>query len=139
MIGLSALIGVLSAISGYWMAHLLDVSIAGSMATMSGVLFGLVFLAAPDRGLIAIARRRVRQRWEFAQTMLIIHLFNHEGLPEADEERRLIHMHEHMRWELSFAEQVVRHAERRGILVNQEGYLALTDDGRQLARQAIVS
>jgi manganese/zinc/iron transport system permease protein len=75
MIGLSVLIGALSAVSGYWLANLLDASIAGSMATMAGVIFFLVFLSAPERGLISAARRRVRQKWEFAQTMLAIHLF----------------------------------------------------------------
>src|SRR5688500_7354483 len=75
----SALIGVASAVSGYWVAHWLDASIAGSMATMVGVLFGLVWLLAPDRGLVAQARRRSQQRLAFAQTMLAIHLSNHEG------------------------------------------------------------
>src|SRR5512139_2243406 len=70
LIGLSVLIGALSAISGYWLARALDASIAGAMATMAGVIFGIVYLSAPDRGLVAIARRRRRQRWEFAQTML---------------------------------------------------------------------
>jgi len=139
MIGLSALIGVASAISGYWLAHLLDASIAGSMATMAGVLFGLTFLLAPERGLIAIARRRARQRWEFAQTMLAIHLLNHEGLPEADEEYGLAHMYEHMRWEPAFASQVVKQAERRGTLFILDGRLALTDRGREIARRAIVN
>lgn len=37
----SAVMGVASAISGYWMAHWLDASIAGSMATMVGVMFVL--------------------------------------------------------------------------------------------------
>lgn len=86
MIGLSALTGALSALSGYWVAHLLDASIAGAMATMAGVLFGLVFLLAPERGLVAIARRRGRQRIEFARKALAIHLYNHEGLPDAAEE-----------------------------------------------------
>jgi manganese/zinc/iron transport system permease protein len=138
MIGLSALIGVIGAISGYWMAHFLDASIAGSIATMAGVLFGLAFLLAPERGLIAIARRRARQRWEFAQTMLAIHLFNHEGQPEAAVESRVEHLDEHLRWQRSFAAQVVRLAERRGLILLHEGGLALTEAGRQVARQAIV-
>src|SRR5919206_3305871 len=54
----SALLGVASAIGGYWVAHWLDASIAGSMATMVGVLFGLVWLLAPHRGLVAQAQRR---------------------------------------------------------------------------------
>src|SRR5919107_1892374 len=40
----SALIGVFSAISGYWLAHPLDASIAGSMATMTGISFLLAYL-----------------------------------------------------------------------------------------------
>jgi manganese/zinc/iron transport system permease protein len=139
MIGLSALIGIASAISGYWLAHMLDASIAGSMATMAGCLFGLAFLLAPERGLLAIARRRARQRWEFAQTMLAIHLLNHEGMPEAEEEFRVAHLQYHMRWEPAFAAQVVRQAERRGFIFRQEEFLSLTERGRQLARQAITS
>src|SRR5690606_1229399 len=37
MIGLSVGIGVLSAVAGYWVSFALDVSIAGSMASMTGV------------------------------------------------------------------------------------------------------
>jgi manganese/zinc/iron transport system permease protein len=134
----SAGIGVGAALSGYWLAHRLDASIAGSMATMAGVLFGVAFLLAPRRGLVAQARERVRQRWEFAQTMLAIHLFNHEGLPEAARESRVEHLHEHLRWKPSFADRVVGYAERQGVVLRQDGYLLLTGHGRQLARQAIV-
>jgi manganese/zinc/iron transport system permease protein len=139
MIGLSVLVGILSAIGGYWLAHLLDASIAGSMATMAGVLFGLVFLFAPERGLIARGRRRVGQRWEFAQTMLAIHLFHHEGLPEAAQENRIDHLHEHLRWQPDFASQVVRRAERRGLIARSDGLLLLTGEGRELAQAAIVN
>jgi manganese/zinc/iron transport system permease protein len=139
LIGLSVLIGALSAISGYWLARALDASIAGAMATMAGVIFGIVYLLAPERGLIAIARRRQRQRWEFAQTMLTIHLFNHEGTLEAAHESRIEHMGEHMRWQWPFTQRVVHHAEQRGLLRNDSGLLSLTDAGRQLAQQTIVA
>lgn len=139
MLWLSALIGIISAFCGYWAAHWLDSSIAGSMATMTGLIFGLVFLFAPERGLLAIAQRRRRQRWEFAQTMLVIHLLNHEGLPDAETESRVAHLSEHLRWEQDFAEQVVHQAERRGLLQQHNATLALTDQGRELARQAFVA
>ncbi len=80
MIGLSGLIGVASAVAGYWFAHHHDASIAGSMGLMTGVFFALAFLFAPNRGIVAIARRRASQRWEFAQTMLAIHLFQSRGV-----------------------------------------------------------
>jgi manganese/zinc/iron transport system permease protein len=44
MIFLSIMIGFLSAISGYWSAHILDVSIAGSIAVTTGVFFLCAFL-----------------------------------------------------------------------------------------------
>jgi manganese/zinc/iron transport system permease protein len=114
MLAYSAAIGVVSAVSGYWVAHWLDASIAGSMATMVGVAFVLVWLLAPERGLAAQIRRRAQQRLSFAQTMLAIHLSNHEGLAEAQQENRLDALHEHLRWSPGFTTQVLRQAERHG-------------------------
>ena len=138
MIGLSAGIGVLSAIAGYWMSYALDVSIAGSMATMTGAAFGVAFLLAPQRGVVAIARRHARQRWEFAQTMLAIHLLNHEASADAAEESRVEHLHEHLRWEHAFARDVVEKAVRRGLVyLATPERLRLTSRGRLVAREAM--
>jgi manganese/zinc/iron transport system permease protein len=140
MIGLSVAIGVASALAGYWMSYLLDVSIAGSMATMTGVAFGLVFLFAPERGAVALARRRARQRWEFAQAMLAIHLLNHEASPAAATENRETHLHEHLRWEPGFARAVVRRAQGAGLVARVNGdRLALTDRGRSVAREMVAA
>jgi manganese/zinc/iron transport system permease protein len=139
MIALSAAIGSVSAIAGYWLAHWLDASIAGSMATMAGVSFGLAFLFAPERGVVALARRRARQRLEFAQRMLVIHLLHHEGSEEAEEENRVEHLHRHLRWSPAFAERIVRTAERRDLVRCEESdALELTDEGRELAESALV-
>jgi len=66
MLWLSAGIGVVSDIGGYWMARGLDANIAGSMATVTGLVFLFIFLGAPERGIVAVALRRYRQRWDFA-------------------------------------------------------------------------
>jgi manganese/zinc/iron transport system permease protein len=138
MIGLSVLSGVLSAVFGYWLAAALDASIAGSMATMAGVLFAVAWLFAPDRGLVAQMLRRANQRQSFAQTMLAIHLLHHEDSPEAQTECRAEHLNEHLRWEPVFAAEVVRSAEQRGIIEQRNALLTLTEAGRELARQALV-
>ncbi|WP_079709048.1 metal ABC transporter permease [Paraliobacillus ryukyuensis] len=49
---LSGVIGVIAALLGYGFSILLNVSIAGSMATMTGLLFLLAFLFNPKNGLI---------------------------------------------------------------------------------------
>lgn len=138
MIALSALIGALSAVSGYWLAHILDASIAGSMATMSGIIFAVMFLLAPERGMIAIVRQRMLQKWEFAQTALLIHLLNHEDKPEKTCECQVEHLNDHFGWDEGFASQIVRNAIQKGFIVRDESLLLLTNDGRSLARQAMI-
>jgi manganese/zinc/iron transport system permease protein len=107
------------------------------MATVTGLLFFVVFIFAPDRGIVANARRRLRQKWEFAQTMLAIHLFTHEDLPEAREECRFEHLGRHMRWPEDFSERVVARAERNGLIKRREEFLELTQAGRELAGKTI--
>ena len=85
----------------------------------------------------AMARRRTRQRLTFAQTMLAIHLSNHEGQPEAVQENRLDGLHTHLHWSPSFTQQVLRHAEREGLVARRGELLGLTDAGRRLAVEAI--
>jgi len=138
MLFLTAGIGVLSALSGYWLARTVDASIAGSMATMTGLIFVIVYLAAPQRGLVAQLRRRARNRLEFAQAMLAIHLLNHEGRPDAADESRIDHLREHIRWAPDFAAQVVRYAQQGGVVHEQSGRLWLTDAGRTLAQDAMM-
>jgi manganese/zinc/iron transport system permease protein len=139
MVLLAGAIGAVSAIAGYWTAHFLDASIAGSMAGAAGTIFALVFVFAPDRGLVAGVRRRAAQKWEFAQTMLAIHLLNHEGRPEQLEESRVGGLHRHLRWDQDFISQVVRGATRRGLVVSRGDELVLTDRGRAEARRALVT
>ncbi len=139
MVVLSVLTGAAGALLGYWAAHWLDASIAGSMATVMGLLFGLAYLFAPERGLLANLRRRAQQRWNFAQTMLAIHLFNHEGLAEMAEEAEVAHLHEHLRWQPEFAAEVVSRAERSGLVVRQGETLTLTGEGRSAAQKALVA
>jgi manganese/zinc/iron transport system permease protein len=138
MLILSVGIGVAGALGGYWLARSLDANIAGSIATVIGLIFVGVFLLAPDRGVLAVARRRERQRWDFAQTMLAVHLLQHEGRPEARDESRVDHLVEHIRWQPDFAERVIRYAERKGTVRRHSGSLLLTDAGRGLAQQQLL-
>ncbi len=138
MVFLGVGIGVGCAVSGYWLAHALDASIAGSMATTVGVAFLYVFLFAPARGVVAVQRRRRRQRWTFACKMLTIHLMQHENLPDAALECHIDHLQDHLRWEVDFAGNVVRQATQAGLIGQVGSQLVLTTAGRRLANEAIV-
>jgi manganese/zinc/iron transport system permease protein len=139
MLVLSAALGAAAAIAGYWVAHWLDASIAGAIASMAGVEFLLAFLLAPGRGLVATWRRRARQRIRFAETMLVIHILNHEGRTEAEVECRVERLRDHLRWEPALADEIVRSARRRGLVTQTDGRLRLTDEGRRVASAALAA
>lgn len=128
-------IGIFSAISGYWLAHGLDASIAGSMATMTGVSFILCYLFAPERGLIAQARRRRGQRIEFALTMLTIHIAHHTATREAEQENQVVSLYEHLKWSPRFAQEIIGIAERSGLVRQSNGLLMLTETGLKRSQQ----
>jgi manganese/zinc/iron transport system permease protein len=131
-------LGALAAALGYWAASLLDASIAGCIAVASGLIFGAIFLVAPQRGLLAGLRRRRQQRWEFAQTMLAIHLAQHEGNAEEEEESRVDHLQgRHVGWTPAFTARVVTLAERRGLVARAGQRLQLTAEGRSEAARAL--
>lgn len=134
MIGLSAVFAAAGTTMGYGVAALLDASIAGSMAAVFGMLFGAAVLTAPGRGVIPAARRRARQKRDFAELMLLIHLENHEGSPAEADECRAAHLEEHLKWPAPFAREVVERARKRGLLREEQGTLRLTQSGRDAAR-----
>ncbi|MDQ3023515.1 MAG: metal ABC transporter permease [bacterium] len=137
MLVVSVCFGALAAISGYMLAHALDASIAGAMAVMCGVWFGLVLLLAPERGLISLWLLRRRQRWIFATHMLAIHLLQHEGTPVESTESAVRHMGEGLRWSDGFAQGVISHSLDSGLIQRVGEQLSLTGLGRETAREVL--
>ncbi|HSJ13763.1 MAG TPA: metal ABC transporter permease [Longimicrobiales bacterium] len=131
---LSAGLAAVAALGGFWIAWWVDASIAGCMAAAAGVIFMTALLFGRERGLLALAHRRRRQRVDFAQLMLTIHLLQHEGTAAAVPESRESHLGEHLRWTPEFARRVVRGAAREGwIERGADGVLRLTPRGRAAA------
>ncbi|MCU0506861.1 MAG: metal ABC transporter permease [Anaerolineae bacterium] len=138
MLGLSVGIGVLSAVTGFALARVLDASIAGSMATMTGVAFLLALLFAPQRGLVRKWTRGRSQRRQFAGEMLLVHLSQHEADPALAAEATIEHMARHMRWPEGFGQDVVKHLAREGFVSRVNGSLALTPLGREVAQSVML-
>ncbi len=133
MILLSASLGVLSALLGYGLAYLLDVSIAGSMATMAGVLLGLTWLFAPEEGILLRLRKRREQRQQFFVDLLLVHVYRHQRQGEV-EELRIEALPHHLSWSPDQVRAVVEQALQEGY-VRLEGsrQLVLTPKGEQRA------
>lgn len=137
MLLLSVLIGVLSAISGYWLARWLDSNIAGAMATMTGLFFLVTLIFAPDQGLLARAWQRQRRRQRFAVEMLLVHLSRHEGTAVEATENSVAHLTGELNWNRTFAEASVQRAQRQGFITRQNGSLKLTESGREVGRHVL--
>lgn len=130
MIFLAGGAGALNAILGYHLAALWDVSIAGSMAVMTGVTFFIVFLIAPERGLISSLRRRRAQKMIFAEKTVLFHLSHHEGALDEAEEAGIATLRHHLHWEEAFTKCIVRRLIRAKLVQSAGGILHLTQAGR---------
>jgi manganese/zinc/iron transport system permease protein len=133
MLILSVLFGVFSAISGYWLAHWLDASIAGSISTMLGFVFLMVFLFAPNKGLIAVMYRQKQQRIEVSLLTFLLHLNNHNEVAE----RHINHLREHINWQKIRAKTVVDLAEKNNLISIKDQIVSLTDKGNNFANIAL--
>jgi manganese/zinc/iron transport system permease protein len=133
MLGLAIFFGVLSAISGYWFAHWLDASIAGSITTMLGLLFLIVYLFAPSKGLIAVMYREKQQRIEVSLLTFLLHLKNHDD----ERERHVNHLNEHINWQKVRSKTVLDLALKNNMIAIDSKIVSLTPKGDEFTSQAI--
>lgn len=133
MIILSLLFGVFSAISGYWVAHLLDASISGSIATTLGVIFLTVYLFAPKKGLISVLYRHKQQRIEVSLITFLLHLNRHEE----ESERHINHLREHINWQAVRARTVLNLAEKNNLVEIKNNIVFLTEKGSAFTEKSL--
>jgi manganese/zinc/iron transport system permease protein len=133
MIGLSVLFGVFSAIAGYWVANFLDASISGSIATTLGVIFLIVYLFAPKKGLISVLYRQKQQRIEVSLITFLLHLNRHEE----ESERHIDHLQEHINWQAVRARTVLDLAEKNNLVEIKDDVVSLTEKGLAFTEKSL--
>lgn len=125
--------GVFGAISGYWFAHWLDASISGSITTMLGLLFLVVYLFAPNKGLISVMYREKQQRTEVSLLTFLLHLKNHSE----ESERHVNHLQEHINWQKVRSKVVLDLALKNNMIQINNDIVSLTEKGEKFTSQAI--
>ncbi|PVW15366.1 metal ABC transporter permease [Marixanthomonas spongiae] len=133
MLLLSCFFGIFAAISGYWVANALDASIAGSMTTMLGVVFLLVYLFAPKQGVFSVFYKERQQRIEVSLLVFLLHLQNHQE----KEERHVNHLQEHINWEKVKAKTVLELATKNNLIHISENIVSLTEKGQEFTDEAL--
>lgn len=133
MLVLSVIFGVTAAIAGYWMAHLLDASISGSMTTMLGLLFLAVYLFAPTKGIVAVIYRQRQQRTEVSLLTFLLHLNNHAE----ESERHINHLNEHINWQKVRSQTVLELAQKNNMITISDSIVTLTEKGKEFTDLAL--
>ncbi len=133
MLVLSCVFGVFAAIGGYWMANVLDASIAGSITTVLGLVFLLVYLFAPKQGVISTFYRERQQRKEVSLLVFLLHLQNHDDRSE----RHVNHLQEHINWQRVRSRTVLDLAGRNNLVTITDDIVSLTPKGRQFTDEAL--
>jgi manganese/zinc/iron transport system permease protein len=133
MLWLSVGFGIASAIGGYWLAHLLDASIAGSITAVLGLIFLIVYCFAPNKGIIAVLYRKRQQRIEVSLLTFLLHLNNHQE----ESERHINHLNEHINWQRVRSEAVVKLALENNMITVEDQLVSLTDKGRAFTDLAL--
>jgi len=133
MILLSVVLGTASAVSGYALALYLDVSIAGSMATAAGMIFGLVWAFAPNRGLISRWRRASKQRFQIDVGILLAHVRAEAGHGNSV---RPSTVQSSLGWTGQYLRKTIDYSKGQKLLDQDgDGSLLLTKNGMRRARQ----
>ena len=130
MLILSGMIGAVNGILGYQVAAILDVSIAGSMAVMTGIVFLVVFVFAPNRGFVSALRRRKKQKIQFAKMTLLFHLYNHEGSENEAREAGLDTIQTELNWDADFTKNILALLKKEADIEFASGVVKLTEQGR---------
>ena len=133
MIALACFFGVFSAIAGEWMANYFDASIAGSIATMLGIVFLIVYLFAPSKGLISVLYREKQQKIEISLITFILHLKNHTETRE----RHVNHLNEHINWHKVRSKAVLNLALKNNLITISNDIVSLTEKGDEFTSKAI--
>jgi manganese/zinc/iron transport system permease protein len=133
MLSLSVVFGVFAAIAGYWLAHWLNASIAGSMTTILGFVFLIAYLFAPKRGLFAVLYRSKQQQVEVSLLTFLLHLNNHQE----ESERHINHLNEHINWRRVKSQSVLDLALKNNMITIEENIIFLTEKGKDFTDKAI--
>ena len=136
MLLLSAFFGALSGVLGYQAASILDVSIAGSMAVATGLIFAFVFIFAPKRGLIGVLIRKNRNRREYAQMTLLLHVCNHQNSLVEHQENGINSIAEHLHWDQKKLEKTIYSLIRGNKVSIKHDLITATPAGMQIVEEA---
>ncbi|MRH78690.1 metal ABC transporter permease [Spiribacter sp. C176] len=135
MVCLAIGLSTAACVSGYALAVYWNVSIAGMMASMTGVWFAATLLLAPQQGLLAQLLRRRKARLEHDCRVMLAHLLTHQNTAQVDEENTQAALTQHLNWPQPHANAVIKRALEQALIEKNGNLLRLKPAGETAARE----
>lgn len=134
MIILSIIIGIINSVLGYYIAIYYDVAIAGSIATLIGFNFILIFLFNPKRGYIYVLKERKNKKYDYAVISFLMHLVNHKDSDIETEESSVDTISKHLQWDEEFLNEIIEIGKLKNlIIITNKGIIKPTVKGENYA------
>lgn len=109
MIFISIIISIINVSVGYYVARILDLSVAGSMAFITGISFILVFLFSPQEGYIMRKLRFNKQKKDLDEMIILYNIDRHNI-------REIENLSQYLRWSPLKIKDVVNSLQAKGYL-----------------------
>lgn len=126
---LSAMISGLNSVVGYFIALNLDLTVAGTISSVTLGVFLIVMIFAPDKGLISIVIRRKNQNKDFKMLALLYHIFNHDYNEDQMKPVTYELLYVELKWKESKFNAIINKALQNNYLMINEPNIKLTKDG----------
>lgn len=132
MLVVSSIYALINAIIGYTVAMLFNLSMSGTTAAVAGVTFFFTFLFHRE-GLLTSILLRYKKKKEFRLELMILHIGNHIGEENAEEELGLDSIEHHLMWKKEDVQKRAKILMERDILYidNKRHIYALTEKGKR--------
>lgn len=128
----SFFISATNALIGCLIANIFDVSIAGSIASVSGLTFFLAFIFSPKCGFITMHIKKATLKLEFLKLNAIFCIIDLE-------KNNLIVTFEllekHLNWSYKKTISIVNKLIKEGNILNEQGLILLTNSGRKITEK----
>ncbi len=129
---LTQMIAIMNSVIGYGVSFLADVTIAGTIASMTLLSFLLAFLFAPKKGLIGRLYVRNKQKRFVALITLVLHVMSHEDDEAADVENGVDTLHTHLGWSSVRTKRYISTAKKRNYVFEHNKQLMVTRKGQRV-------
>lgn len=132
IIQLAMVIGCSSAIVGYWIAHSIDTSIAGSITTVLTAIFLGVYLFSRENGLLWNYRKEQKQQIEVSLLTLLTYLQNSNT-----NKHKIKELSKHFKWSTSKIKKILVLGQENKLIEIKDNELSLSEKGKVFTQQTL--